>query len=146
MRPEHPSVEAWSTSRLPFEPNKAPARPWLPAFRSRLRDALADLHATDGQMLVAEFATDERHLFDVENVLLYNVGLDAFQLSGRDGVRFERRAWGWVPQGLSGAHCYHRYVTGAVDHGAAHPSRGVLASWSAVPCEPFARQATASVA
>ncbi len=97
-------------------------------------------------MLVAEFATDERHLFDVENVLLYNVGLDAFQLSGRDGVRFERRAWGWVPQGLSGAHCYHRYVTGAVDHGAAHPSRGVLASWSAVPCEPFARQATASVA
>jgi len=96
-------------------------------------------------MLVSEFATDELHLFDVENVLLYNVGLDAFRSSGRDGVRFQRREWESAPHGLQGAHCYHRYVTGAAATGVAQSSGVVLARWRGVPCDAFAREASASV-
>ena len=146
VSPTHPSVEAWSTSRLPFEPGRVAARPWLPAFRSQLRDALASIVAPEGEMLVAEFATDEQHVFDVENVLLYNVGLDAFRSSGREGVRFERRAWELAPLVLPGAHCFHRYRTTAIGDEARRNSGAPLATWTGVECDALADEPTASVA
>ncbi len=140
---DHESVEAWSTSRLPFEPTKVTARPWLPQFRSRLREEVKKLPAVPGEMLIVQFATDETQLFDAENVLLYNVGLDAFRRSGYDGVRFERRDWAWAPNGLDGAHCYHRYSFGPSESSAGGVA---LARWSGVPLDAFARDPSASLA
>lgn len=47
-------------------------------YRSALRTALLGLDATEGRVLVARFASAETRPCDVEDLLLYNVGLSTF--------------------------------------------------------------------
>ena len=73
-------VEAWSTIRLPFEPNG-----WLLDYRNELRTALRAMRTTQVSILLAEYATPDDEFADLENVLLYNVGSGAYShLARRD--------------------------------------------------------------
>lgn len=86
VRVDRGVVEAWSNSRLSFEP-----KGWQVDFRAELRAALSSLRTPGpGEVLVAEYAAaDSGQLVDAENVLLYNVGGPMGRLS-RSGARFER--------------------------------------------------------
>jgi mono/diheme cytochrome c family protein len=84
-------VEAWSSSRLPFEP----AGPML-AFRDELRRAVAQLSAGPEEALYALYTSRVDGHFDVENVLLYNVGPRAFASAAANEIVVER-ALGPVP-------------------------------------------------
>ena len=65
-------VERWSSQRLPFEP-----KGWMLEYRSALREALGRLDPARGPVLIASFASTDRKPCDVENLLLYNLGLSA---------------------------------------------------------------------
>jgi hypothetical protein len=69
--PRH--VSAWSVARLAFEP-----RGWQVRFRDELREALQALAASAGQTLSARYDAPDDSQVDVENVLLYNVGMAWF--------------------------------------------------------------------
>lgn len=47
-------------------------------YRRALREALGRLDWANGPVLVASFTSTDRRPYDVENLLLYNVGLSAF--------------------------------------------------------------------
>jgi hypothetical protein len=66
-------VSAWSEACLPFEP-----RGWQLQFRQELRDALRGLASNTERGLLAEYDSPNEASVDVENVLLYNVGMAAF--------------------------------------------------------------------
>jgi hypothetical protein len=78
-------VEAWSVTRLPFEPEG-----WLLDYRTALRSALRSVAPVEGFGLAARYyAPDESHA-DVENVLCYNLGSGCYaQLIG-GGLRLNR--------------------------------------------------------
>jgi len=80
-------VEACSSSRLAFEP-----KGWQLDYRAELRQALRALKPVSGHVLVAELLTDDDHFFDVENVLLYNVGTSNVRPVTVDGLAFRRLA------------------------------------------------------
>jgi len=63
------TVEFWTASRLGFDP-RGPMR----VARDALRASLAGLQATEGRVLRAELLCEDEGFFDVENVLIYNVG------------------------------------------------------------------------
>ncbi len=64
------AVTAWSTVRLPFEPQG-----WLKDYRDELRAAVRAMSPTPTSYLEAEYGAPEAAAFvDLENVLLYNVG------------------------------------------------------------------------
>lgn len=67
------AVSAWSIRRLVFEP-----KGWQRDFRDELRAALRGLQAQPGQVLLAEYDAPDDEVFDVEKVLLYNVGSGAY--------------------------------------------------------------------
>jgi hypothetical protein len=67
------AVSAWSRARLPFQPLG-----WQRQLRDELRAALRLLSATAGGGLIAEYHAPDRAFVDLENVLLYNVGMSAF--------------------------------------------------------------------
>jgi hypothetical protein len=99
------TVELWSMARLPFEP-----RGWLRDARDQLREALRALHPGGDRVVDAIYVSDDADFFDVENILLYNIGAGAFQHLARNGLRF-RRQQGPVPprpDGAAASH-YHRY-------------------------------------
>ncbi len=77
------AVQFWSDVRLPFEP-KGDAK----QARAELRNALSALAPT-GE-LSAEYASIDRGLCDVENVLLYNVGMAHFSGLGSSRIRLAR--------------------------------------------------------
>src|SRR4051812_30345279 len=85
-------------------------------------------------------ASDLRDPCDVENVLLYDVGLGCFRDAGSNGIRTERAFKAPVPSApLAGAGShYWRYAGGSVDASfqAWVPGR-TLASWTEVPCPPL---------
>jgi hypothetical protein len=96
-------------------------------------------------MMLGEFATDQQSRFDVENVLFYNVGLDAFSPAARNGIGFARRAWPGSPAELPTAHCMHRYALQPIETGVTAAGLGVvLASWTAVRFDGVATHPTAS--
>jgi len=99
------SVEFWSTVRLPFE-----AKRWLRGARQALRDGLGVLVAGDDQILAAEYVSDDSSLFDVENVLFYNVGASVFRAATPNGLVFRRSLVVPLPSpsGRVFPH-YHRY-------------------------------------
>jgi hypothetical protein len=104
-RPSAGVVEAWSQTRLPFEPKGESLR-----FRTALRASLSSLGATGQAGIRAEFASTSRDFVDVENVLFYNVGPANFARADRSALLFERS--GEVPPPPSGAGAgphYHRY-------------------------------------
>lgn len=107
-------VEAWSTTRLPFEPTG-----WRKEFRQRLRSSLAELEVPAGQLLHAVYASLDRSFCDVENVLLYNVGMATFAGKLSSGLQIERSFA--VPPAPEAKHTpfahYHRYGSVAAEPG-----------------------------
>jgi hypothetical protein len=97
-------VDAWSATRLPFEPVGT-----MLQFRAGLRVAVEQLSADSGRALQAIYTSPLGGRFDVENVLLYNVGTAAFERSVESGLIAERRM-GPVPDPpsplVSAAHHY----------------------------------------
>jgi hypothetical protein len=122
------AVEAWSTSRLQFEP-----KGWQREFRAALRDAVAAISPTG--RLYAIYGSPDTSSCDAENILFYNVGLSCFARAAREGLQFER-GYGVppVPQS-SGAPMqhYHRYerVSEIGEFGLWQPT-AVLASFTDV--------------
>lgn len=74
-------VEAWSTVRLPFEPQG-----WLRDFRAELQQGLRQLKATTSSVLYGEYAAPRPPFVDLDNVLLYNVGGGCYSHLARNGV------------------------------------------------------------
>ena len=99
-------VEAWSRTRLPFEP-RGPALDLRAEIRSGL-DALEP-----GGVLHCTYSSANRDRCDAENVLLYNVGMRPFRSLTGEGIVFERSYDVPAhPTGATFAHHY-RYVVGA---------------------------------
>lgn len=82
-------VTARAKRRLPFQPRRDGG--WEAAFRQKLRDELRVLPAGDG-LLVAEFSQNSDEVFDLENVLFYNVGAAHFRHLSTQGLAFRRTA------------------------------------------------------
>lgn len=74
-------VEAWSSTRLPFEP-----KGWLRDYRNDLQTALRSMKATSTSVLYAAYATPDDGFADLENVLLYNVGSGCYAHLARRGI------------------------------------------------------------
>lgn len=106
VRTSDTGVEGWAAAPLPFEPKGA-----MLEYRQALRRALGQLAPTEDRVLHGEYASaDPRHC-DVENLLLYNVGVGAFSHLGAEEVVLTR-SWSPppVPPGAPTALThYHRY-------------------------------------
>lgn len=79
------TVELWSYERLPFEPNG-----WLVDMRDALRGAIQDYRADKNKFLHAAFISYSFEHFDMENVLIYNVGPSLFRHLCEHGIILER--------------------------------------------------------
>ena len=66
-------AEGWADRPLPFEPKGS-----MLEYRRALRRALAELDPVRGAVLRGRYASRDTRRCDVENLLLYNVGLSAF--------------------------------------------------------------------
>ncbi len=99
-------LEAWTTTRLPFQP-----KGWLRDLRAQMRDGLRQLDGADGAVFHGIYASPLPDSCDAENVLFYNVGLNYLPRARGRGMRFER---GYTvppaPETLASAALhYHRY-------------------------------------
>lgn len=105
---DHPLVEAWSDTRLPFEPTGE-----MLALRSELREALATFPAGSGPDLAAEYHSASADRCDAENILFSNVGSGAFAGLGITSLRLRRVSPEppLAPDGTRYAH-YLRYAAG----------------------------------
>ena len=81
----HAAVELWSSTRLPFEP-----KGWLVDMRGELRAALLGLSPNQDEILHAMYSSNIEGMFDIENILFYNVGAAFFPGCVGRGIRFER--------------------------------------------------------
>ena len=97
-------VEAWSSARLPFEPTGV-----MREFRGELRSAAAQLLAAPGEGLYALYTSPIDGHFDIENVLLYNVGTAAFRRSARYELVVERSHGPVVDPPVETAQARHNY-------------------------------------
>jgi len=99
-------VEGWAAAPLPFEPRGS-----MLEYRQALRGAIAELPIAAGRTLVGCYASVDARRCDVENLLLYNVGLSAFaHLHVQDVVLVRSMTPPPPPSGVSrtlGHH--HRY-------------------------------------
>lgn len=126
------NIELWSKIRLPFEP-----KGWLLDMKNSLRSALKGMQNAENRMLHAIYASKEEGYFDVENVLLYNVGTGSFSDLCRRGVCFER-VFSSPIQPKSGndrfPH-YHRYSLIELMEGPIYWTKEhSLVSWKDVSC------------
>ncbi|OLT18174.1 hypothetical protein BJF78_12050 [Pseudonocardia sp. CNS-139] len=96
-------VEAWSTTRLPFEPTGSQV-----GFRRELAAACRGLTARPGQVLHACYAAADTRVVDLENVLTYNLGPGAVRAAARYGLVLER-----APAPDDGRHHYRYRVVDA---------------------------------
>ena len=81
----HLLVEAWSTERLPFEPEG-----WKLKFRNEIRAALRSLSSLPDSSLIASYISPTKGFCDVENILFYNVGSAPFAHLRNKRICFER--------------------------------------------------------
>lgn len=131
LGPTAGTVEAWSVTRLPFEP-----RGWLADFREELRRALRSLTAAAGagHTLAATYTSADTTRVDVENVLLYNVGPAVF---GRPSALRMERHFAWSPSPLPidcpRALHHHRYSTARAVPAEAWSATGAVVSWNTGP-------------
>jgi hypothetical protein len=87
IKPSDDRVQVWAAGRLPLD------RPgWAKRMRDGIRDALARMKRRDGAMFSATLTTADPTEFDVENVLLYNVGAKYFGDLTSSGLTFRRSA------------------------------------------------------
>ena len=98
-------VDAWSSTRLPFEPTGA-----MLEFRAGLRSAVALLSADSRHALHAAYTSPLAGRFDVENVLLYNVGTSAFSRSAEFELVVERLLRSVPPPSRPLAGLAHHYA------------------------------------
>jgi len=77
------TVRFWSSKRLPFEPKGQALE-----ARRQLRGALAGLKPAHG--LRGEFTSSDTSFCDIENVLLYNVGMAAFAATAATAISLVR--------------------------------------------------------
>ncbi|HEV2068979.1 MAG TPA: hypothetical protein VGR26_04205, partial [Acidimicrobiales bacterium] len=115
VRGSDAGVEGWSSQRLPFEP-----KGWMLEYRTALREELRRLDSGTRPVLVASFTSPDRRPCDVENLLLYNLGLSAFAHLSCEEVALTRSFNPPVappvapPDGDSGTLVYHhRYQLAA---------------------------------
>ncbi len=73
VRSSDTCAEGWADRRLPFEPKGS-----MLDYREALRRALGELDPARGAVLRGRYATRDTRRCDVENLLLYNLGLGAF--------------------------------------------------------------------
>ncbi|MGG1396898.1 hypothetical protein ABE288_03475 [Bacillus salipaludis] len=79
-------IELWSNKRLQFEP-----KGWMKQMKEDLRTNLKGITPIENGVLYCKFCTKEDHaVFDVENVLLYNVGSGSFSGISNNQVFMER--------------------------------------------------------
>lgn len=128
-------VELWSKRRLPFEP-----KGWLKTMRGQLRDALRQIQFTNNTFLQSTYVSLDTGSFDVENVLLYNVGVASFRHLCRNGLSFERkvRTVPDCPTSLNDMSMhYHRYelVPPSPVDDISHGVR--VAKWRDLHCPPL---------
>jgi hypothetical protein len=122
------TVEGWASRRLPFEP-----RSWMLDYRDELHAAIRGLHPDP--VLYCAYTALDPSVCDVENVLLYNVGLSAFSHLGVTSVVAER--FFASPPG-------RRRATAALDHhhlyrcgtSTARLSWATVATWAPSGLEP----------
>lgn len=130
---DHPSVEAWSAERLPFEP-----KGWKLRFRDDLREALRRLSFVPGSNLVALYVSPVKEYCDVENIVFYNVGTASFAHLKCKSIRFERVFSQPPTAPKSGASGWKHYLSYALIKRARgftywEPIR-LLAKWEQLPC------------
>jgi hypothetical protein len=85
-KPEKNTVEVWSSARLPFEP-----KGWLLQLRNEMKSAIRSMPTSDNTGFYAVYTSADNHFFDIENVLLYNIGTGAFSQLCRYSLCFERK-------------------------------------------------------
>ena len=105
-------VDAWSSTRLPFEPTGA-----MLEFRAGLRSAVAVLSADSSHALHAVYSSPLGGHFDVENVLIYNVGTSAFGRSAGFELVVERRLGPVPPPPRPLVGVAHHYAYAIVERG-----------------------------
>lgn len=128
-------VELWSSVRLPFEP-----KGWMLDMRNSLRSTLKRMPNPEKKILHAKYVSADEGFFDIENILIYNVGTGTFSELSRLGLCIER-AFASPPQtkgeSRSFSH-YHRYCLMNIGEDSAQWSKEQsLAHWSGVPCSPL---------
>ncbi len=79
------SIDAWSSLRLPFEPDG-----WPRDFRHDLQIAIRTLNPQPATCLHAIYTSPSNDRCDVDNILFYNLGPATFAHAMGSGVRFER--------------------------------------------------------
>ncbi len=94
-------------------------------MRSALQDALSAIKRRDGMILGAIYRSEDRSRFDVENILVYNVGARKWA-AAESGIRFERafERPPAPPGDRTGLDHYHRYEPTPTDEGWRHWDRG----------------------
>ena len=99
-------VELWSSKRLPFEP-----KGWLSDMRSSLIEAISQMEISDDSFLRATYHSDVLELCDLENILLYNVGIGKFKKLCQQGFLLERsfQSGPYPPGGFKNYPHYQRY-------------------------------------
>lgn len=78
-------INLWLQQRLPLEPKG----PILEA-RSKLREILKERYPNNNQIFEARYISMDKSFFDVENVLIYNVGTGNFKNASRNGIIFKK--------------------------------------------------------
>ena len=103
-------VELWSSKRLPFEP-----KGWLSDMRSSLIEAISQMEISDDSFLRATYHSDVLELCDLENILLYNVGIGKFKKLCQQGFLLERsfQSGPYPPGGFKNYPHYQRYEVGS---------------------------------
>jgi len=121
-------VEGWAPRRLPFEPEGL-----MLDYRNALRDALGRLHPS--RVLYCAYTATDASRCDLENVLLYNLGLGAFGHLDVSEVVVERffAAPPACPDGLIEAEHHHLYQ---LISRLTPPGSAVVARWPPTDVDP----------
>lgn len=85
LQKDDSSVDLWVNARLTFDTTSS-----LPIAKNVLRQALTEMKPLPDRMLTATLTTLDEQFFDVENVLIYNVGSGAFSAHSQHGLCFKR--------------------------------------------------------
>lgn len=85
IRTSESSIEFWTDIRIPFEPKDS-----ILDMRNVLREALRAISPVNNHILKAEFISEVKEFFDVENALIYNIGTSTFRKFTDDGLHVKR--------------------------------------------------------
>ncbi len=122
------TVDVWSLQRLTFEP-----KGWLLNLRNDIRTAVGSLKRGPNDVLHTTYSSSSNDFCDIENILLYNVGVGHFSRLATRGIRFERSfIHPPPPQPLPAQQLHHHHYTSAnANRGFLHWRVGqTLAQWT----------------